>query len=58
MCRDFLPNSNIELVTNGDPLNFERLKRLFESGLNKLLISVYDGAEDVVKFENLVRKLD
>ena len=41
------------MVTNGDVLNFNRLKKLFESGLDKLLISVYDGPEDVIKFEKL-----
>ena len=43
MARNYLPDCNIEIVTNGDPLNLERLKRLFTSGLNKILISAYDG---------------
>ena len=47
------PNSNIEMVTNGDVLNKSRLEKLFHSGLNKLLISVYDGPEDAEKFEKL-----
>jgi molybdenum cofactor biosynthesis enzyme MoaA len=46
MARDYLPESNIELVTNGDPLNLKRLKKLFENGLNKILISSYDGKEE------------
>mgnify|MGYP003305007632 CR=1 FL=1 len=37
MARNYLPDCNIEIVTNGDPLNLERLKRLFTSGLNKIL---------------------
>jgi len=41
------------MVTNGDVLNLGRLKKLFKAGLNKLLISVYDGPEDVIKFEKL-----
>ena len=53
MVRKYLPDSNIEIVTNGDPLNLKRLKKLFESGLNKILISVYDGKEDALKFEDL-----
>ena len=53
MVRKYLPDSNIEIVTNGDPLNLKRLKKLFESGLNKILISVYDGKEDAIKFEDL-----
>ena len=38
------------MVTNGDVLNTNRLMQLFQSGLNKLFISVYDGPEDVKKF--------
>tara|TARA_Y100001958_G_C21200721_1_gene527403 strand:+ start:103 stop:993 length:891 start_codon:yes stop_codon:yes gene_type:complete len=48
-----IPNSRCEIVTNGDVLNLSRLKKLFESGLDTLLISVYDGPEDVEKFQNL-----
>ena len=57
MSRSFLPNSNLELVTNGDPLNAKRLKKLFDNGLNKLLISVYDGEEDAIKFENMCKNI-
>ena len=55
MCREYLPNSNIEMVTNGDPLNLNRLNKIFLSGLNKILISVYDGREDARKFEELCK---
>ena len=51
-----LPKSNIEMVTNGDVLNDERLIKLYESGLTKLLISIYDGPEDVEKFQLLMDK--
>lgn len=53
MARNYLPLSNIELVTNGDPLNLKRLKKLFENGLNKILISSYDGKKESQKFEEL-----
>ena len=53
MVRKYLPKSNIEMVTNGDPLNLKRLHKLFENGLNKILISAYDGEEDAKKLENL-----
>ena len=56
MARNYLPNVNLEMVTNGDPLNLERLKNLFNNGLNKILISVYDGKEDAQKFEDLCEK--
>jgi len=53
MARNYLPEVNIELVTNGDPLNLKRLKTLFENGLNKILISSYDGKEESKKLEEL-----
>ena len=54
--RTYLPESNIEMVTNGDVLNISRLKKLFVSGLNKLLISAYDGKEEADELENLCKK--
>ena len=56
MARNYLPDCNIEIVTNGDPLNLERLKRLFTSGLNKILISAYDGKKEAIDLENLCLK--
>ena len=53
MVRNYLPESNIEMVTNGDPLNLKRLKKVFEHGLNKILISSYDGKEESEKLEDL-----
>jgi radical SAM protein with 4Fe4S-binding SPASM domain len=56
MVRDYLSNSNIELVTNGDPLNLERLQKLFRCGLNKILISAYDNKENADALEDLCKK--
>lgn len=53
MLRKYLPECNIEMVTNGDPLNLNRLKKLFNSGLNRLLISAYDGKQEAENLENL-----
>jgi len=53
MAKDYLPNCNIELVTNGDPLNLTRLKKLFSHGLSKILISAYDGKKEAIDLENL-----
>jgi radical SAM protein with 4Fe4S-binding SPASM domain len=53
MARTYIPAVNIEMVTNGDPLNLERLKKIFKSGLNKILISSYDGKKESEDFENL-----
>jgi len=54
--RNKLPKVNIEMVTNGDVLNLERLKKLFKSGLNTILISVYDGLEDANRFEKMCQE--
>tara|TARA_B100001123_G_scaffold407455_1_gene499736 strand:- start:283 stop:1170 length:888 start_codon:yes stop_codon:yes gene_type:complete len=56
MARNNVPQSNIEIVTNGDPLDLGRLKKLFSSGLNKILISAYDGKEETKKLEELCIK--
>ena len=52
--KKYLPNSRVEIVTNGDPLNVIRLEKLFKSGLDKILISAYDGKDDVIKFQNMI----
>ena len=51
--RSHLPTARIEMVTNGDVLNNDRLRLLFTSGLSTLLISVYDGKEDADRFEKM-----
>lgn len=55
--RSYLPNAKIELITNGDVLNEKRILKLFESGLSTLLISVYDGPDDMIKFQNMCANL-
>ena len=55
--RQFLPEAQIELITNGDVLNFDRTKKLFDSGLSTLLISVYDGPEEEKNFYKLCEDL-
>lgn len=48
--REFLPEAQIELITNGDVLNVERTKKLFKAGLSTILVSVYDGPEEEKNF--------
>lgn len=57
MARVYLPKSNIELVTNGDVLSEKRLEKLFDNGLNKILISAYDGKDQAKGFEELCKSL-
>lgn len=53
LLKKYLPNSKIEVNTNGDVLNKIRMIKLFQSGLDVILISVYDSKEDAEKFEKL-----
>ena len=56
--RKKLPNSKIEIVTNGDVLNKEKLKKLYDSGLTTILISVYDGGDAEKKFYDMCEELN
>jgi radical SAM protein with 4Fe4S-binding SPASM domain len=44
----------IEIVTNGDPLNKKILRELFNSKVKKLVVSMYDGPEQIEKFKKMI----
>lgn len=52
-----LSNARIDMISNGDVLNEQRLKKLYDSGLDRLQISLYDGKNQHLKFTNLGKKL-
>ena len=56
--REKLPRANIELITNGDPLNKERIEKLFVSGLSYQLVSAYDSEEQAIKLRDLLSQTD
>lgn len=45
--RDFLPSARIEIVSNSDPLTIKVLNKLEESGVDRILLSLYDGPHQV-----------
>ena len=45
--------SFVEIVTNGDTLKSDTIKKLYNSNVNKLLISLYDGPDQVTKFKKM-----
>ena len=47
------PEARIEIITNGDVLNQERLKKLYRSGLDRMQVSLYDGEEQYEQFKKL-----
>ncbi len=56
--RKTMPDSKIEIVTNGDVLSKVRLKNLYDAGLTTLLISVYDGKKGNYKEDNITNSKD
>ncbi len=57
IARDNLLDAKIELVTNGDALNKKNMKKLFNAGLTTLLVSAYDGVEQVSYFEDMAKDI-
>jgi len=53
-----IPKSRVEMISNGDVLNEKRLKKLYDSGLDRLQISLYDGEEQHRDFIKLGKKLN
>ncbi len=51
--KDKLPKCRIEVNSNGDLLTLAKLKQLFDSGLDTLSISMYDGPGQIEQFETL-----
>lgn len=58
MSKKYCPNVRNEMVTNGDLITVARLKSLFASGLNTLLISMYDGPEQEEYFTEMMDLAD
>ena len=56
--RKTLPDSKIEIVPNGDVLDKDRLKKLYDHGLTTILISVYDGKKEEDGFHEMCESLN
>ena len=48
--------SKVEVITNGDVLSSKRLQELYISDVSKVLVSMYDGPEQIVKFKEMTKK--
>lgn len=53
LSKTYLPSSIIEIVSNGDLLTSEIAKSCFEAGLDKLLVSMYDGDHQIFHFDQI-----
>ena len=47
------PEATIDIVTNGDPLNIRNLELLNAAGISHLIVSMYDGPEQIDRFLDL-----
>ena len=56
--KQILPNTQIEVNSNGDLLTATKLESLFSAGLDTLSISMYDGPQQIVEFSRLCKEAD
>ena len=54
--KENLPKSKLEITTNGDMVNVQKIKELYKLKLNSILISMYDGAHQINYFEKMIKK--
>ena len=47
--------ASVEIVTNGDALTTKMLKNLYSANASRLLISMYDGPEQIKKFKRIIK---
>lgn len=56
LTREYLPKSIIEMISNGDKLNSNKLDAIFNSGLNAISISMYDGQHQLDHFNKIIEE--
>jgi MoaA/NifB/PqqE/SkfB family radical SAM enzyme len=57
--RESLPNNQyIQMVTNGDKLTRKKIDELYNAGLNKIYVSLYDGEEQIDIFNKMFKGID
>ena len=56
--KKYLPNNRLEIVTNGDFLEEELAKKLFDSGLYNIRVSLYTNPKYEKKFLEIRKKLN
>ena len=57
MSKTYCPGVKLETVTDGDFVTTVKLQSLFSAGLDTLLISLYDGPEQVEKFQAMMSEV-
>ena len=52
-----MPNRKLEITSNGDYIEEENTKELFDNGLHAIKISLYTNQKNAIKFEKIRNKL-
>jgi radical SAM protein with 4Fe4S-binding SPASM domain len=53
--RSFVPNNRIALTTNGDLVNSDKVKQIYESGVDYVIVSCYDGPQAYDEYDRLFK---
>lgn len=48
--------AKVEIITNGDVLTSKKLQDLYISNVSKVLVSMYDGPQQIEKFQEMTKK--
>lgn len=51
--KQYCPKCYLDILTNGDYCTVENVKELFESGLDNIKVSMYDGPEQIPHFKKI-----
>ena len=46
----------VEIITNGDTIDDEQLKQIYSSNVSRLIISLYDGPEQLKKYKEMIKR--
>ena len=52
--KNILPNNHFALTTNGDLLTEKTCNNIYDSGINHIIVSCYDGPDEYEKFDSLL----
>lgn len=56
--KSILPNNFVALTTNGDLLSEKKAIQVYDSGIDHIIVSCYDGEESYNKFDGMLSKLN
>jgi radical SAM protein with 4Fe4S-binding SPASM domain len=56
--KNILPNNHIALTTNGDLLTEDKAVKVYQSGVDHIIVSCYDGEESYIKFDKMLSNLN